>query len=59
MEEKIIAVLKKLDTEYNQIYDKALWCKEHNFKLEEISLFSQAEILGKVRIMLRVECDIE
>jgi hypothetical protein len=59
MQEKIKAILKKLDTEYDAIYDKAKWCNEHNFKLEAIALHEQANVLRRVRTMIRVGCDIE
>lgn len=59
MEEKIKAILKKLDTEYDAIYDKAMWCNEHNFKLDALSLHEQANVLRRVRTMIKVGCDIE
>lgn len=59
MEEKIKEILKKLDTEYDALYDKAMWCNEHNFKLDALSLHEQANVLRKVRTMIRVECGIE
>lgn len=59
MQEKIKAILKKLDTEYDAIYDKAMWCGEHNFKLDAIALHEQAKAIGKIGIMIKEEFDIE
>jgi hypothetical protein len=59
MEEKIKAILKKIDTEYDAVYDKAMWCNEHNFKLDAIALHEQAKAIGKIGIMIKEEFDIE
>lgn len=59
MEEKIKEILKKLDTEYDALYDKAMWCNEHNFKLDALSLHEQANVLRKVITMIRAESNIE
>ena len=59
MEEKIKEILKKLDTEYDALYDKAMWCNEHNFKLDALSLHEQTNVLRKVITMIRAESNIE
>ena len=59
MKEQIKKVLKKLDDDYNSVYDKAVWCNEHNFKLEAISLHEQANTIRKIWTMISTEFDIE
>ena len=45
MKEKVIEVIKELREQQDKLYDKAIWCREHEFTLEaEKFSFAETEI---------------